>query len=103
LVGVGLSLVTGGGGGGGGTTLLLLLLLLLAGGCGWVFIVVVVVSGGGLTTFEVRVVGGAWVVVSVTGQTVVLTAMVTVVRTVLWAGHFVSTGGQLVMVWTDVV
>lgn len=59
------------------------------------------VHGGGATVE----VGGAGfsVEVSVTGHTVVLMATVTVVRTVLWAGHLVSVGGQLVMVWTLVV
>jgi hypothetical protein len=47
--------------------------------------------------------GGAALDVSVTGHTVVLTAMVTVVTTMLWAGHLVTVGAQLVMVWTEVV
>lgn len=44
-----------------------------------------------------------WVRVSVTGQTVVETAMVTVVTAVEPAGQLGTSGPQLVMVWTEVV
>ena len=72
-------------------------------------------GGGGGATTEVGqalvlgtataldVMGGGALVTSVTGQTVVLTAMVTVVSTVLWAGQRVTVGWQEVMVLTVVV
>lgn len=41
--------------------------------------------------------------VAVTGQMVVLTAMVSVETTVLWAGQLVTSGPQEVTVWTLVV
>lgn len=44
-----------------------------------------------------------WLMVSVTGQTVVEMGMVTVVIAVELAGQLVISGPQLVMVWTEVV
>lgn len=87
--------LTGGGGGGGGTAV-------VAGGGGGGGGTGLV--GGGAGASEL-VAGGAGfsVSLSVTGQTVVLTGMVTVVRTVLCAGHLVSVGWQLVMVLVVVV
>ncbi len=57
-------------------------------------------TGGGGT---LAVPAGGPGVTAVTGQTVVLTGMMTVVATVLWAGQLLTSGPQLVMVWVVVL